>query len=93
MPKKLKLDLNGLRIQSFVTSLEKRDESKIKGGLTVNTNCPETCATDCGTCGTQCGSCDTCTCDTCETNCGTCVTCATCPTCYWKVLTCDPAGC
>jgi hypothetical protein len=91
MPKKLKLDLNGLRIQSFVTSLDKRDKSKVRGGITASLNCPD-CTEGCPTqtCYTNCGTCNTCTCDTCETNCGTCVTCATCPTCYWKVNTCAP---
>ena len=93
MPKKLNLDLNGLKVQSFVTSLDKRDESKIKGGSVVNTVCPPTICPECeptGTCYTNCGTCVTCTCETCNTNCGTCETCASCPTCYPKVYTCDP---
>jgi hypothetical protein len=34
MPKKLKLDLNNLRVSSFVTSFEKDQRNKIKGGKT-----------------------------------------------------------
>ena len=87
MPKKLKLDLKGLKVQSFVTSLDKGEESKIKGGSVVNTVCPvSTCPGACEPPGTP--TCDT-ICGTCET-CETCVTCATCPTCYWKVNTCAP---
>jgi hypothetical protein len=89
MPKKLRLDLDGLRVQSFVTSLDKRDKSKIKGGLTINSNCPDCTEVDCytQTCFTECG-----TCNTCQTDCGTCESCESCIyTCFPKVYTCDPA--
>lgn len=63
MPKKLKLNLNDLKIQSFVTTLKSSEEEILKGGAdtgtngescTCNTNC--TCYT-CGTCGTWCNTC------------------------------------
>ena len=34
MSKKLKLDLNGLKVRSFVTSLEKEEKRNIQGGVT-----------------------------------------------------------
>ncbi len=61
MPKKLKLDLNALKVQSFVTSLPDKDKSKIKGGDVVTKNpggtctCATACLTDClGTCDINC---------------------------------------
>jgi len=77
MPKKMKLDLNGLKIKSFVTSLEKDSEGRIKGGATVPTNCFPKCSFD-AVCETEfpcetLRTCETCeTCDTCHTNCGSC---------------------
>ena len=89
MPKKMKLDLKGLKVQSFVTSLEDGDKTKIKGGVSNTMNCPD-CTEDCesvtfcGTCGTYCtciGTCGGATCDTCDS----------CPaTCVPKAQTCDP---
>lgn len=90
MPKKLKLDLGGLKVQSFVTSLEARDESKIKGGNTGIT-CPEPCVSKpyvCPTDNTWCGTCNTCG-ATCDATCDTCFTCLN--TCNPEVFTCDPA--
>lgn len=43
MPKKVKLNMEGLKIQSFVTSLEDSQKEEVKGGL------PYTCRT-CGDC-------------------------------------------
>lgn len=90
MPKKLKLDLGGLKVQSFVTSLENGDEKKIKGGATLVT-C-ETCEPECpsgGTCLTACGTCNTCvTCNTCPASCG-----GTCDSCYFKCPTYEDPDC
>jgi hypothetical protein len=85
MPKKLKLDLKGLKVQSFVTSVDKVDnggQQKIKAGLSTRP-CSETCGpcyTE--TCYTNC----TCAsgCATCETECDTCETCTCHVTCPWK---------
>ncbi len=83
MPKKLKLDLNGLKVQSFVTSVDNSVQKKIKAGISTrpcSETCgpcyTETCYTECGTCETECGTCATCTC---ATDCGTCHI-----TCPWK---------
>jgi hypothetical protein len=78
MQKKLKLNLKDLKIQSFVTSLENGDKTKIKAGGTGDTAC-EPCQTDPPV---------TCTCLTCIT-CITCNTCG-CVTNNPKVYTCDP---
>lgn len=84
MPKKLKLDLGGLKVQSFVTSLDNGDEKKIKAGATAATCGGETCDPECPlteyTCQTDCG-----TCNTCPISCG-----GSCATCNPKVYTCDP---
>lgn len=32
MPKKMKLDLNDLKVNSFVTTLEKEEKGRVKGG-------------------------------------------------------------
>ncbi len=79
MPKKLKVDLKDLKVNSFVTSLDDGVKGKVKGGTgTINpficsVSCFESCLGNCPT-------------DTCETDCGSCVTCATChPTCIIKL--------
>lgn len=80
MPKKLKLDLNGLKVNSFVTSLENNDSKKIKGGVTwteyVSCSCAGDCPTvyayTCDTCLTNCEGCNTDTCGYSETNCDLC---------------------
>jgi hypothetical protein len=33
MSKKMKLDVNDLKVQSFVTTLEKEEKKEIKGGI------------------------------------------------------------
>jgi hypothetical protein len=79
MPKKMKLRLKDLKVQSFVTQLG--DEiRRVKGGVSENTLCILTCMYPCGTeetcetcdtcetCGASCGG--TCTCDTCQHSCG-----------------------
>ena len=49
MPKKLKLDLKGLKVQSFVTAMDNDTQEKIKAGLSTRP-CSETC----GPCSTNC---------------------------------------
>lgn len=76
MPKKRKLKLSSLKVESFVTNLKDRSHLvKMKGGAISDTPIP--CGTpNCtDTCETPCGSCDTCAT---ECTCGTCVTCETC---------------
>lgn len=74
MPKKLKLHLSDLKIQSFVTSLENDSQNKVMGGLTPATCPAEVCSED-----TACQYCpDTnveCQTNTCNTDCGTCTQC------------------
>lgn len=84
MPKKLKLDLKGLEVQSFVTSLEKREKRQVKGGdpYTLETNCPS-CMPTCISCVFTCA----------ETCYGSCATCETCVTCQPKVFTCADPDC
>ncbi len=83
MPKKLKLDLKGLKVQSFVTSLDGNEKKNIHGGATAEytpcvsecDTCDMTCPTYDVTCAATCGqTCATCTCYT--EYCGTCGTCA-----------------
>lgn len=74
MPKKLKLNISNLKVQSFVTSLDKHKEAMIKGGAS-NSNCA--ICTDYSACETcvpsmcdenTCSCADTCfTCRSCET--------------------------
>lgn len=61
MPKKLRLDIDALKVQSFVTSLPDKDKSKIKGGDEVTKlpggtcTCDTMCLTVCqGTCDLKC---------------------------------------
>lgn len=54
MPKKLKLSLDQLKIQSFVTSLDDIESKKVKGGetefgLTCNFKCGRTAYWECET--------------------------------------------
>jgi hypothetical protein len=67
MPKKVKLNIQGLKVQSFVTSLEEDSQAKAKGGHPI----PETCQT-CDFCSItyrwQCP--DTASGDYCHTACG-----------------------
>ena len=83
MPKKMKLALKGLKVQSFVTSLEDGAKTKIKGGATEAFTCPpEDCTYSCNSCAATCPG------ATCGASCGgTCVSCPTCETCY---QTCSP---
>jgi hypothetical protein len=85
MPKKLRLDLGNLKVQSFVTSLEGDEASKVKAGATNDTMCLPGCSDECTDTEVSC-SCYTCdTCDTCALSCP-----GSCPTCQPKVVTCDP---
>jgi hypothetical protein len=87
MPKKKKLQLKALKVQSFVTELGD-DADKVKGGVTPNTGCFIGTCYDCsvGVCPTDQLSCN----GTCDQSCnGTCTcggscggTCETCYTCY-----------
>jgi hypothetical protein len=75
MPKKMKLNLENLKVKSFLTSitLEAKDKAKIKGGFVTQGGglCEDTMfyscfVSDCYTCYT-CDTCDSCdTCYTCE---------------------------
>jgi hypothetical protein len=73
MPKKKKLKLNGLKVQSFVTSLGENFKEKIKGGYIISCPWHMACYTRCtGECvyspcwcpsyKTDCTDCDTCLC-------------------------------
>lgn len=60
MPKKLKLNLNDLKVQSFVTALDEREKRGFKGGTTGGDDgCPPTCATCPATCAQTCFTCIT----------------------------------
>lgn len=76
MPKKLKLDLKGLKVNSFVTSLDNRGKGVVMGGRTITIICTACCGSV-GVCPTDvtCVTCDTC--ETCNTDCGSCGTCQT----------------
>jgi hypothetical protein len=78
MPKKLKLNLSDLKVQSFVTSLNKEDKQNIKGG-TDPVACSLTLIWCCAYTPVSCE-----TCETCET----CKTCETCHTCF-QISICD----
>ncbi len=65
MPKNLKLNLNELKVQSFVTALSTSEKIRIKGGgpeaykTLIGPSCIEctfTCGTNCS-CGTDCNTC------------------------------------
>lgn len=72
MPKKVKLTISSLKVQSFVTSLDKGKEAMIKGGAS-NSNC--------AVC-TDYSGCDTCAPTVCNENtCSCAVTCFTCRSC------------
>lgn len=60
MPKKIKLDLNDLRLKSFVTSVDKQD--KIRGGIETPacTEDPQGCKTGTCTLGPCCFTSDYC---------------------------------
>jgi hypothetical protein len=94
MPKKLKLDLNGLKVASFVTSLGKDEHKKVIAGRTW---------TDFGTCSCD-GACDPTTvletCVSCNITCGdTCEVCSApepCsinPDCTINPMICKTAAC
>lgn len=82
MPKKFKLDIESLKVQSFVTSLNNEAKRKIRGGeIPTDTcfSCPDTYQ-ECNTY-TECPTCPGGTCASCETL-GPCQTCDSCgPTC------------
>ena len=86
MGKKLKLNLDDLKVQSFVTSFDQQQGNKIKGGKT-GWNCydsQEACPGSTGTCATNCGTCVNTQCD--NNTCGwaTCIqaTCGNCGSVY-----------
>lgn len=49
MPKKIKLNLNDLKVQSFVTTLNDWEKNELKGGTTNSwdEDCPQTCMSAC----------------------------------------------
>jgi hypothetical protein len=51
MPKKIKLNLEDLKVESFVTSLNRDEKDDIKGGNSMPSACPS------DACGMQAGSC------------------------------------
>ena len=66
MPKKLKLHLNELKVQSFITELDDSASKQFWGGKTINScdsalgswcDCPTACANTCNSCGSQCATC------------------------------------
>jgi hypothetical protein len=69
MPKKTKLRLEGLKIQSFVTSIG--DKARMVRGGAEATVPIETCEIACDTWPGD-------TCETCNTDCGSCWSCDTC---------------
>jgi hypothetical protein len=86
MPKKLKLSLKSIKVQSFVTSLKDDEKKNVHGGTTQiqceteqpecpTLSCGGTCEQSCyGTC-TVCGTCNTCVTTPCYgTLCGNCPT-------------------
>ncbi len=79
MPKKLKLNLKGLKVQSFVTSLKDEEKTKIRGGDVLTNSCLQ-CTETCQGCNTytDCPTCPEGTCVSCETF-SPCHTCETCP--------------
>jgi len=67
MPKKLKLNMDELKIQSFITALSDEEKRNLKGAgtgvdcdttgsvcCTSNQNCGSICQTQCGSGGTCC---------------------------------------
>ncbi len=67
MSKKMKLDLEDLNVQSFVTSLQDNEQQKVKGGIPLTCN---TCDDDCSV--TYIWACPT------DRNWPTCYTCGPC---------------
>ncbi len=71
MSKKMKLNLGELKVKSFLTSLEREEESKFRGG---GPDTEQDCSVDSCTCETYC------TCVTVIPNCtDTCASCEPCP--------------
>ena len=56
MPKKIKLNLNDLKVQSFVTALDDKDKKKIEGGGSSGCTGPDEDCTFCSQ-DTACNSC------------------------------------
>ncbi len=59
MPKKIKLNLNDLKVQSFVTAFDDKEKREFIGGTSDDGGvCPPTCGSQCATvcslCFTQC---------------------------------------
>ncbi|HEX6747923.1 MAG TPA: hypothetical protein VF092_11585 [Longimicrobium sp.] len=78
--KKLRLDLDAIRVDTFTTTRAEGERGTVKGHVCCCCCCP-CCCTGGNSCG---GTCDTCltgcgTCQTCATACGTCESCGTCP--------------
>jgi hypothetical protein len=88
MPKKLTLDLKGLRVKSFVTSLGAKEKADAKGGATNDTICYPFCSDECTDTQVGCSN-QTCISCNCTPGCGTntctdiypCITMFTCNTC------------
>lgn len=84
--KKLKLNLDDLKVESFATTPEAPDRAGTVHAYDDPTpTCIDTCGTGCTcdtctmcyTCATNC-TCETVVCGTCDTDCGTCDTCPPC---------------
>ena len=76
MSKKMKLNLGEFKVTSFLTSLERDEAKKLRGG---GPDTEQECSVDSCTCETYCG------CVTQVPTCiNTCVTCETCPPMTWK---------
>jgi hypothetical protein len=86
MPKKKKIKLEGLKVESFVT-MTNGQAKKAQGGRTETDTCQTIC-TDCTT-DVSCDTCESCDTEICET-CYTCPTCAySCqPNCTWYTSPC-----
>ena len=64
MPKKKKVQLSALKVQSFVTELG-NEAHKVRAGESVETNCDPTCELPCvltDSCAGTCNTCYTCYC-------------------------------
>jgi hypothetical protein len=90
MPKKKKMSLSPIKVQSFVTTLDDKQKNKVKGGATYDCT-PDSCPG--GTCPpTWNASCEG-TCDTCASDCTCFNTCDNTCTCGTLCFTCDTCSC
>jgi len=54
MDEKMKLSLEDLEVQSFVTALEESDLGRLKGGCDTATDCPSDADNSCTSCPAPC---------------------------------------